>query len=313
MERNLMLTATQRTPVPSWGLDLIAHGIENRSDDRRPIFKALVDVSCSMHRANYTLTDAINALKDGVKTGPGKVSHGLWDQITTRLNGRQVTGSSLKYFIEKAWNWAAAIVAKGGRPQPQRESEIIELAHSWEEAIPHLNLTTTEAKVLAFVSSETQRRKYLHVTCPARATAEACGICRKGAFEALISLRDKGLIICRSRGSWRGEKENHGGRAAIYRLANLADFFRPARGTRTLPPQNRSDQRGSEVITPLIGHMDLLGEQDMSKKDLIPQGNWVLMVTMGPPRRWGGPMSRYSSPPAAIFWSHVDAMEATED
>jgi hypothetical protein len=275
-------TATQRTPLPSWAMDIIAQGIENRSDDRRPIFKALVDVFCSMHRANYTLTDAINASKDGVKTGPGKVSNGLWQQITTRLNGRQVSWDSVKYTIEKAWNYAGAIVAKGGRPQPQRESEILALAQSWEEAISHLELTGTEAKVLKFVARETERRKFLHVTCPAQGTADACGVSRKGAWEALISLRNKGLIICRSRGTWRGDRENHGGRAAIYRLADIADFFRPARGTPTLPLQNRSDQPGSKAITPLIGHMDLLGEQVMSKKDPYRS------TELGPEGRHGG-------------------------
>jgi hypothetical protein len=264
-----MLSATQRTPLPSWGLDLIAHGIEADDGDRRPVFRATHQLACSAIVHGYTETDFLNVLKDGIKTGGPKPSTGLWDQLTTR-RGRKVKWETVNQTLKKSWAWAQENVAKGFNPE--REKDILTLAEIAHEAIPHLGLNGTEAKVLAHIANETKRRKFLDVTCPARGVAKDCGISVKGAWEALISLRDKGFIVCRSRGTWRGEKENHGGRAAIYRLSDLRHALAPAPGSRTLPSQNPSDQRDSRSITPLIGHTPPAQGAGMSKKDPYPPG-----------------------------------------
>jgi hypothetical protein len=257
---------TARHSLAPWEQDLIADGVAQSDKSRVPLFNATVSLACSAVVKDMTETDFRNILQDGVKTPSGRAAK-LWHQITHRRN-KKLAWEKIDYFLSKAWEWAKGNVAKGKLPNRKREKDILKLAETAHEAIPHLGLGTNQAKVLTHIANETTRKKFLHVTTPARGVAKDCSISVKGAYEALISLRDKGLIVCRERGI--GKKGSR--RAAIYRLSDLRHANAPAQGSPTVPPENPSDQRNSNSITYLLGPTNPAQGAGGFKKTYYPPG-----------------------------------------
>jgi hypothetical protein len=235
----MLPTTTIGRNLPSWALDIIAHGIEDDADDRRPLFKATHDVACAAVRHGWTEQDFLNILMEGVKDGGPKPAKGLWEQLNYRRH-RPLSVQTVMTFVRKAWTWAVDNIAKGRRPAQELESDLLAVAEHWAKTIanPRYLFTRSEMLVLDYVVTETVRRKYRNVTCPVRAVAEYTGLSIGASYEALGSLTDLGILDRISRGTWRGLRKNHGGKAAIYRLADPVRL----QGAPTLPHEKPSDQ-----------------------------------------------------------------------
>lgn len=255
-----MVTATARRPLPSWATDLIAFGIPDPDDDARPKFRATHLVACSAVANGWDQQDYINQVMDGIKAGGSQPSKGLWDQLTTRRR-RKVPRLRAIQLLEKAWRFAQENIARGFNPE--REKDILAVAEQWSHAIgnPEIALSRSEALVLDYVIGQVTTRKYRKVTCPGLAIAEYTGLSHKGAVDALTSLRERGIIVRHSKGTWVGTG-NKGGKAAIYSLADPRNFF-SLRGTQTLHAQNRSDQHFSGANRPSGTHTDPLRGEGM--------------------------------------------------
>jgi hypothetical protein len=222
------------TPLPPWALEIIANGIQVGDDDRRPLFRPTLRVACSAINHGWSETEFRNFLQDGVKSEGGHASCGLWQQVNTR-RGRKLSFPTVDRFLSKVWRCAEANVAKGF--DPERESTILTVAQRWSESIayPSVGLSRSEELVLTYVIEEVKRRKFANVACPGRHVAEFTGLSHRGAVEALTSLREKGILICRSQGTWVG-KGKKGGKAAIYSLADPNEHF-SLPGSITLPDE----------------------------------------------------------------------------
>lgn len=223
------------TALPPWALEIIANGIEVQDDnDRRPLFRAAHNVACSAVNRGWTETRFRNLLQDGIKNAGARPSNKLWRQLNTR-RGRKQSWRTVDRLLSKAWQYAEANVGKGF--DPERESTILTVAQRWSESIayPSVSLSRSQELVLTYVIEEVKRRKFANVACPGRHVAELTGLSHRGAVDALTSLREKGILICRSQGTWVG-KSRKGGKAAIYSLADPNEYF-SLPGSTTLPDE----------------------------------------------------------------------------
>lgn len=245
-----MVATTSRNPLSMEAWEIITRGGPEVNDDMRPHFKAGHVVACSAVANGWTETDLRNTLMDN--------PNGLWRQISTRRRRKQAF-RTIDRMLSKIWKCAVDNIGRGFNPE--REKDILVTAKQWSLAIanPAFSLSNSEADVLDFVIHEVARRKFRKVTLPGRDVAEHTGLSHKGAVDALKSLRDKGILICHSRGTWVGLGNK--GRAAIYSLAEPAEFA-SLLGTLTLHHENTSEQQlsdseatGGTHITPLLGEV----------------------------------------------------------
>jgi hypothetical protein len=257
------------TPLTSWALDIIAYGVqEDNDDDRRHLFRAAHKVACSAISRGWTETDFRSFLMDGVKTPGGKRSNELWRQLNTR-RGRELSWHTVNQFLSKVWQYAEVNVAKGSHPE--RRSDILGVAEGWAKAIANSQvvLTRSESLVLKYVVAETIRRKFRNVACPIRGVAAYTGLSRQGAQDALISLRERGILHRQSPGTWVGAGRR-GGKAALYSLADPDEFF-SLLGIPTLLSDKGFGQRlADETPTAGVHIIPLLGE-GMSTSYEVPQ------------------------------------------
>lgn len=212
-----MTTAT----TPSRGLpghitDLIGFGIEP-TDDRRPLFSAVTRTAMSAVRRGWTKTEWRGALEDGImgKKGGKKERHNtLWQQITHRRR-RHLSWATIHTFLDKIWEQAIANISRGNQTDP------LELADDWEQALPRLPLSRAEQRVLRYVIGEVRRRKFHKVTCPGRDVAKKCEVSHQTAVDSLKSLHSKGYILC----TYRGLGNPRLRMAAIYRLGDIRSLL----------------------------------------------------------------------------------------
>ena len=212
---------TRALPRPT--VDLIGFGAQRDSEDRRPIYRALLRVAMSAYSRGWTKDEWRWALEDGLVHG-GKRHNALWRQVIYRRSQR-VSITVIHALLDKAWDQAVKNVTED--EQLQRDPSI--LAKEWREAIPFLKktlgakgnaikpklLTRTEVLVMGWVTDEVVRRDFHKVTCPGRGVAEGCGIDHKSAVSALKTLCQNGFLIQVDPGR---SGVGAGRKAAIYRL-----------------------------------------------------------------------------------------------
>lgn len=259
-----MLATTTRSPLSMEAWEIIANapGIPDTHDDMRPVWRQVHQVATSAVANNWTETEFRNSVQDGVKTAEGKPANRLWRMLTHR-RGRKQKWATVDRLLSSAWNAAVENIANGFNPQ--READILATAEQWSHAIanPCFALSNSEADVLGFAIHEVTRRKFRKVTLPGRYVAEHTGLSHKGAVDALRSLTARGILVQHSRGTWVGLGNR--GRAAIYSLANPADFA-SLLGTLTLHQETTSDQHLSHHQRPSGTHTSpLLGEVCIEK------------------------------------------------
>ena len=207
---------------------LIGFGVQRDSEDRRPVYRALLRVAMSAYSRGWTKDEWRGALEDGLEQG-GKRHNALWRQVIYRRNQR-LPNQTIHTFLDKAWDQAVKNVEEDDRWQGDPSI----LAKEWREAIPFLKkalgakgnaikpkpLTRTEVLVMGWVTDEVVRRDFRRVTCPGRGVAEGCGIDHKSAVSALKTLCQNGFLIQVDPGR---SGVGAGRKAAIYRLPNTVD------------------------------------------------------------------------------------------
>ena len=142
--------------------------------------------------------------------------HRLWVQLRSYNSSPKAAFNAL----DKAWEAAVAnLNGVGMRTKEEIRDDAVERAFLWADRITDGvdGLTETEAAVIGYVMSETERRGMMRVTCPARAVAEYAKVSAMTAFRTLAALTAKGLLVRYSPGR-PGKVGNR--RAAIYGLVD---------------------------------------------------------------------------------------------
>ena len=142
--------------------------------------------------------------------------HRLWVQLRSYNSSPKAAFNAL----DKAWEAAVAnLNGVGMRTKEEIRDDAVERAFLWADRITDGvdGLTETEAAVIGYVMSETERRGMMRVTCPSRAVGEYAKVSAMTASRTLAALTEKGLLVRYSPGR-PGKVGNR--RAAIYGLVD---------------------------------------------------------------------------------------------
>jgi hypothetical protein len=200
--------------LPGWATDAIRVGIPAQdASDRRKVWTMCMKIAMSAHRRGWSQTEYSTEIA-------GSNHGGLWQQLTVRPDGRRRSAASGYKALWKAWDVGAANVSKTGvRTKQEIAVEAANLANRWANRITEGadGLSETEAAVMGYVLTETERRGYLRVACPGRAAAEFAKVSHASAARVLATLTKRGLLVKHSAGR-RGTGSAR--RAAIYGLVD---------------------------------------------------------------------------------------------
>lgn len=204
--------------------------------DPRKVWGECVSIAMSAYRRGWTRNEFVDEVTkcEKKKDARGRkrwTEHRLWVQLRSYNNSDKAAFNAL----DKVWEAAVAnLNGVGMRTKEEIHDDTVERAFLWADRVTDGvdELTETEASVIGYVMSETERRGMMRVTCPSRAVGEYAKVSAMTAFRTLAALTAKGLLVRYSPGR-RGEVGNR--RAAIYGLID-PDTWRHRRTDSPVPP-----------------------------------------------------------------------------
>jgi hypothetical protein len=208
--------------LPEWAIDKLVFGLRDGQDtDPRKVWGECVRIAMSAYRRGWTRNEFVDEVTkyEKKKDARGRkqwTEHRLWVQLRSYNSSPKAAFNAL----DKAWEVAVAnLNGVGMRTKEEIRDDAVERAFLWADRITDGidGLTETEAAVIGYVTSETERRGMMRVTCPARAVAEYAKVSAMTASRTLGALTAKGLLVQYSPGR-SGKVGNR--RAAIYGLVD---------------------------------------------------------------------------------------------
>ncbi|MGV0582087.1 hypothetical protein ABQE57_25745 [Mycolicibacterium elephantis] len=225
--------------LPLWAVDLMVEGVdEEAARDSRKVWAGIMRIAMCAYRRGWTEMQFASELTKSDRKRQFR-EHRLWAQLR-----RSCSDKSAHAQVQKAWECAVANIGDvGERSGEDLRADAIERAYRWADRLTDQldNLSPTEAAVLGYVISETERRGMTRVTCPVRAVAEAAKTSTTTASRHLDSLAERGFLDKFSRG--RASSNPSKRRAAIYALADPNSL--PVGGVKPHGrPENSSKRKG---------------------------------------------------------------------
>ena len=224
--------------LPEWAVDKLVFGLreDQGGSDPRKVWGEGVRIAMSAYRRGWTRNEFVDEVTkcEKKKDARGRkrwTEHRLWVQLRSYNNSDKAAFNAL----DKVWEAAVAnLNGVGMRTKEEIHDDAVERAFLWADRVTDGvdELTETEASVIGYVMSETERRGMMRVTCPSRAVGEYAKVSAMTAFRTLAALTAKGLLVRYSPGR-RGEVGNR--RAAIYGLID-PDTWRHRRTDSPVPP-----------------------------------------------------------------------------
>ncbi|OKH70801.1 hypothetical protein EB72_24715 [Mycobacterium sp. SWH-M1] len=254
-------------------IDVLLFGLPaDQVGNGTPVWRKLVSIAMSAQLRGWSWTEFSGEVaKDEYRSGK-QHRNGLWVQLRARSRSDAHTAKQLA----NAWSRAAENLAGlGDRDAENFCAEAVERSYEWSDRLDEGvdDLTDAETAVLRYVAAETERRRFMTVTCPRRAVADAAGISEWKAKEALASLTAKGYLVQASPGRG-GSAANR--RAAIYSLAPIENHpYTPRR------VYMGGGTEEAEVSTPCVGYR-------LSRKNRVPRSflRFVCASRVGSERHW---------------------------
>jgi len=210
--------------LPQVYVDAMKNGLPQKdARDKRKVWTMIMRIAMSAHVRGWTEMQFIAEMTK-CERHRTRQEHQLWAQL--RQGSSKLAACKA---LHKAWDTAVVNVKNVSmRTKEDIRDDAIERACQWADRITDEldGLTPTEAAVMGYVISETERRGMMRVTCPARDVAEHAKLSVMTAHRTLDVLTANELLVRESRGR-PGKSGNR--RAAIYSLADPHDvrFFCP--------------------------------------------------------------------------------------
>jgi DNA-binding MarR family transcriptional regulator len=201
--------------LPQIYVDAMKNGLPQKdARDKRRVWTMIMRIAMSAHVRGWTEMQYITEITKCEKHLT-RQEHRIWVQLRHGSSERAACKA-----LHKAWDTAVVNVNNVSmRTSEEIRDDAIERAFQWADRITDEldGLTPTEAAVMCYVISETERRGMMRVTCPARDVAEHAKLSVMTAHRTLDVLTAKGLLVreCRGRPGKPGNR-----RAAIYSLAD---------------------------------------------------------------------------------------------
>ena len=163
--------------LPEWAIDKLVFGLreDQGGSDPRKVWGECVSIGMSAYRRGWTRNEFVDEVtkyekKKGARGRKRWTEHRLWVQLRSYNSSPKAAFKAL----DKAWEAAVAnLNGVGMRTKEEIRDDAVERAFLWADRLTDDvdGLTETEAAVIGYVMSETERRGMMRVTCPSRSVA----------------------------------------------------------------------------------------------------------------------------------------------